>query len=127
MPTIDHLALASRDPKRSLRFYREIVGVEGHVREEEYGFVISTATGVNFTLHRGEPPPTMGDFHLGVSLANAAAVREARARFRSLGLVEHEWWDEADYVSVKIADPDGYIVEVSWDDAHMRHRFLRGP
>jgi hypothetical protein len=26
------------------------------------------------------------------------------------------WWDEPDYVSVKFRDPDGYVVEVSWDD-----------
>ncbi len=115
MPTIDHLALASRDPVQSFRFYRDIIGVDGAVREEEYGFVISTATGVNITLLRGEPPATMGDFHVGVSLPNAAAVRAARERFRSLGLIEHVWWDEGSYVSVKIADPDGYIVEVSWD------------
>jgi hypothetical protein len=25
------------------------------------------------------------------------------------------WWDEPDYVSVKFKDPDGYVVEVSWE------------
>ena len=25
------------------------------------------------------------------------------------------WWDEPDYVSVKFRDPDGYVVEVSWE------------
>jgi hypothetical protein len=24
-------------------------------------------------------------------------------------------WDEPDYVSVKFRDPDGYVVEVSWE------------
>jgi hypothetical protein len=28
-----------------------------------------------------------------------------------------ERWDERDYVSVKCRDPDGYIVEASWEPA----------
>jgi len=115
--TVDHVALGCRDPDRSLTFYRDVIGVEGPVRATDYGFVITTQSGVQFTLLRGEPPAGMGDFHVGVSLADAAAVRDARARFASLGLTEHEWWDEDGYVSVKILDPDGYIVEVSWEAA----------
>jgi catechol 2,3-dioxygenase-like lactoylglutathione lyase family enzyme len=116
VPALDHVALAVRDPTRSLRFYRDVVGVDGEVTETEHGFVVSTVQGIVFTLFRGTPPAAIGDFHLGVSLPSAPAVREARERFRSLGLVEHEWSDEEDYTSVKIVDPDGYVVEVSWDD-----------
>jgi hypothetical protein len=57
----------------------------------------------------------MGDFHVGVSLRDPDAVRAARARFAAMAVPEHEWSDDADYVSVKVLDPDGYIVEVSWD------------
>jgi len=113
--TLDHVALACRDPDRSLRFYREVLGVEGTIRETGDGFVITTTSGVSFTLLRGEPPASMGDFHVGVSMPEPDAVRAARARFAALGLPEHEWADDADYVSVKVRDPDGYIVEVSWD------------
>lgn len=113
--TIDHIGLACRDPQRSLRFYRDVLGVEGAVREAADGYVITTPAGVHFTLLRGEPPASMGDFHVGVSLADAAAVRTARTKLAGLGLVEHEWCDEDDYVSVKVLDPDGYVVEVSWD------------
>lgn len=113
---LDHVALAVRDPGRSLTFYRDVLDVDGTIREESYGFVISTTNGMTFTLFRGEPPSAMGDFHIGVALPDASAVRGARGRFRSLQLIEHEWCDEDGYVSVKILDPDGYIVEVSWDD-----------
>ena len=34
----------------------------------------------------------------------------------SRGVRELEWNDEADHVSVKVADPDGYVVEVGWDN-----------
>jgi catechol 2,3-dioxygenase-like lactoylglutathione lyase family enzyme len=115
MATLDHVALACRDPDRSLRFYLDVLGVEGDVRQTDDGFVITTAAGINFTLLRGEPPRWMGDFHVGVSLPDPNAVRTARAAFSSLGVPEHEWWDDDDYVSVKVLDPDGYVVEVSWD------------
>jgi len=26
-------------------------------------------------------------------------------------------WDEPDYVSIKCRDPDGYIIEASWEPA----------
>jgi catechol 2,3-dioxygenase-like lactoylglutathione lyase family enzyme len=115
MATLDHIALACRDPDRSLGFYREVLGVEGTLRRTDDGFVITTASGVTFTLLRGEPPAAMGDFHVGASVPDPDAVRTARTRFASLGLVEHSWWADDDYVSVKVLDPDGYVVEVSWD------------
>jgi catechol 2,3-dioxygenase-like lactoylglutathione lyase family enzyme len=116
MATLDHLALAVAEPARSLHFYREIIGVDGRVREEPYGYVVTTPAGLTFTLLAGSPPPAMGDFHVGVRLDDAAAVHAARARFRDLGLVEHEWTEEPGYTSVKVVDPDGYVVEVHWED-----------
>ena len=116
MPTIDHLALAVRDPDRSLAFYRDVLAVEGMVRTEEYGYVITTPGGLAFTLFRGEPSTAMGETHLGLSLASTVDVVAARDRFRGLGLREVEWCDEPGYTSVKIADPDGYVVEVAWDE-----------
>ena len=29
--------------------------------------------------------------------------------------LEHEWSDKPDYTSVKIVDPDGYVVEIAFD------------
>jgi catechol 2,3-dioxygenase-like lactoylglutathione lyase family enzyme len=115
---LTHVALAVSAPERSLEFYRDVIGVDGQVRAEAYGFVISTRNRVAFTLFRGKPPTSAGDFHIGVSLPDAEAVRQARERFRSMGLVEHEWCDEPGYTSVKVVDPDGYVVEVAWDLDH---------
>jgi len=112
---VDHIALAVREPQESLRFYRDVVGIDGPVRSEEYGFVITTGD-VSFTLFRGEPPPSPGEFHIGASLPDADAVRQRRAALLARGVAELEWWDEPGYVSMKIADPDGYRVELSWDE-----------
>jgi len=115
---LNHLALAVRDPRRSLHFYRNTIGVEGAVREEEYGFVFTTPNGLVFTLFEGSPPVDHGDFHIGVSLPDGDAVRAQRVALRSAGVRELEWSDEAGYVSVKVLDPDGYTVEIAWDEKY---------
>jgi catechol 2,3-dioxygenase-like lactoylglutathione lyase family enzyme len=118
MTGLTHVALAVADPGRSLHFYRDIIGIDGPVRAESDGFVISTSNGVAFTLLRGERPPGgVGDFHVGISRPDGDAVRSARARFRSIGLVEHDWSEEPGYTSVKVIDPDGYVVEVFWEES----------
>jgi catechol 2,3-dioxygenase-like lactoylglutathione lyase family enzyme len=119
VPELNHLALAVRDPRRSLHFYCDAIGVEGVVREEEYGFVITTPKGVAFTLFEGSPPTDDGEFHIGVSLPDGEAVRARRAALRSLGVSEIDWSDEAGYVSVKVRDPDGYTVEIAWDEKYL--------
>lgn len=116
MAGLTHVALAVADPDRSLQFYRDVIGIEGTVRAEEYGYVLETTNGVSFTLFRGAAPPGgVGEFHIGVAQPDGSAVHRARARFRSLGVAEHEWCEEPGYVSVKVVDPDGYVVEVSWE------------
>jgi catechol 2,3-dioxygenase-like lactoylglutathione lyase family enzyme len=112
----NHLGLAVRDPARSLAFYRDTIGLVGEVRTEPYGFVISTPTGVSVTLFDGQPCTSVGDFHVGVGLPDADTVRHERERFMSIGLDIHEWCDEPGYTSVKVLDPDGYVVEVAWDE-----------
>jgi catechol 2,3-dioxygenase-like lactoylglutathione lyase family enzyme len=113
--TIDHVALAVADPSRSLAFYRDVIGVEGSVTPFELGFVIDTPNGIDFTLFRGEVPRGVGECHIGVGLPSADAVRSFRSRVAAADVSEVEWSDEADYVSCKVADPDGYVVEVSWE------------
>jgi hypothetical protein len=58
--------------------------------------------------------------HIGVSLPDGEAVRTRREALRALGVSEVEWSDEPGYVSVKVRDPDGYVVEIAWDEKH-RH------
>jgi catechol 2,3-dioxygenase-like lactoylglutathione lyase family enzyme len=118
MPLLDHLALAVTDPRRSLDFYRNVVGVDGVVRAEPYGFVITTPSGVAFTLFEGRPAADVGEFHFGVSLPDGDTVRARREELRAAGVPEIEWWDEHGYVSVKVRDPDGYLVEIVWDEKH---------
>src|SRR5439155_1133896 len=75
---IAHLALGVRDPARSLAFYRDVVGLEGAVREADFGFVLTTPKGITFSLIRGEPPVGLGEVHFGVALPHEKAVRTRR-------------------------------------------------
>jgi hypothetical protein len=42
-------------------------------------------------------------------------VRAFRERVEADGLEIVDSWDEPDYVSVKLRDPDGYVIEVGWE------------
>ena len=58
--------------------------------------------------------------HFGVGLRDRAAVLALRERLAEDGVPLVEEWDEPDYVSVKVRDPDGYVVEVSWEPSEVR-------
>jgi catechol 2,3-dioxygenase-like lactoylglutathione lyase family enzyme len=106
-----------RDPARSLAFYRDVVGLEGAVREADFGFVVTMPKGFTFSLIRGDPPERMGEVHFGVALPDEEAVGSRRAELADMGIREVNWWVEPGFVSLKVADPDGYVVEFFWERA----------
>lgn len=53
--------------------------------------------------------------HFGIRLPSRTAVLTMRDRLAADGVEMVEKWDEPEYVSVKCRDPDGYIVEASWE------------
>jgi hypothetical protein len=53
--------------------------------------------------------------HFGCSLRDGAIARDLRERLRNRGVPELAWEDSADYVGVKVADPDGYVVELAYE------------
>jgi hypothetical protein len=65
---------------------------------------------------RGEPMSgEKAAVHFGCSLPDVATAHDFRERLRIRGVPELEWEDSADYVGVKVADPDGYVVELACD------------
>ncbi len=62
-----------------------------------------------------EPIPRPSWRHFGVGLRDRDAVLALRDRLLSDGVELVEEWDVPEYVSVKCRDPDGYIVEASWE------------
>ena len=53
--------------------------------------------------------------HFGKRLPSPDEVRRFRDRLAAAGVEIVEEWDEPEYVSVKCRDPDGYVVEASWE------------
>ncbi|HSK16576.1 MAG TPA: VOC family protein [Gaiellaceae bacterium] len=117
-----HLALAVRDQERSRRFYARYFGF-GHRPARRYDDgVVMLFDAAGFALALGEVeaaivlPPFL---HFGVRLASPDEVAALRDRLARDGVEIVEEWDEPGYVSIKCLDPDGYVVEASWepDDA----------
>ena len=70
----------------------------------------------SLALGPAEGPPALPAFlHFGFEVADPAVVRELRDAFAAAEVEITEFWDEPDYVSVKVRDPDGYVVETSWE------------
>ena len=115
---MDHLAILVRDQERSRRFYETYFGFGARPAQRYDDGVLMLYDAKGFALALGptdEPPAQPGWMHFGVGLPDREAVLALRQRLAADGVELVEEWDEPAYVSVKCRDPDGYIVEASWE------------
>jgi catechol 2,3-dioxygenase-like lactoylglutathione lyase family enzyme len=115
---VDHLALAVRDQERSRRFYETYLGFDAQEPREYDDGVLMLYNAAGFALALGptdEEVRVPAFLHFGTGLATADDVRAFRDRLRADGVEIVGEWEEQEYVSVKFRDPDGYVVEVSWE------------
>ena len=113
-----HLALAVGDQERSRRFYERYFGFDAAPPRMYDGGVLMLYNADGFSLALGptdEDIRTPAFLHFGVHLDKPDTVREFRDRLANDGVEIVEQWEEPDYVSVKCRDPDGYVVEASWE------------
>lgn len=115
---MQHLALAVTDRDRSQRFYETYFGFDARPPRLYDGDVLMLYAADGFSLALGPvegPIRTPPFFHFGVHADSPEAVRAFRSRLAADGVPIVEEWEEPEYVSVKCADPDGYVVEYAWE------------
>lgn len=115
---LTHIALAVRDPQRSLEFYQQVFGVVPVYRDD--GFVQAQTPGSRDVLvfEKGESRggSSGGIAHFGFRLVDPADIDAAvTAVERAGGTVI----DRGDFIPgepyVFFRDPDGYVVEMWYE------------
>jgi catechol 2,3-dioxygenase-like lactoylglutathione lyase family enzyme len=112
---LTHIALAVRDPERSLRFYQQVLGVVEVFREP--GFIQAQTPGSRdvlvFEKKASQAGKSGGVAHFGFRLLDpadiAAAAREVEAGGGKI-LSQGEFCPGEPYLFAR--DPDGYEVEI---------------
>ena len=110
---MEHLALAVADEDASRRFY-ERLGFDARAERMDDGvLMLWNAEGFQLALGPADPDTRLPAFlHFGRRFASAA---DAVAAAERTGAPVVEAWDEPGYVSRKVRDPDGYVVELFWE------------
>jgi len=113
---MDHLALAVSDQERSRRFYERYLGFTAEPELRSDGVLMMHSGDFSLALGETSEPISLPTFlHFGRGLPSPDDVRAFHDRLAADGVEIVGMWDEPDYVSVKFRDPDGYVVEVSWE------------
>ncbi len=114
---MDHLALPVGDQERSRLFYERYLGFTAEPAPRSDGvLILHDASGFSLALGETEKPISIPEFlHFGSGLQSGEEVRAFRDCLAADGVEIVGAWGAPDYVSVKFRDPDGYVVEVSWE------------
>jgi catechol 2,3-dioxygenase-like lactoylglutathione lyase family enzyme len=113
-----HVGITVADQERSRRFYEGYFGFDPRqARDYDDGtLILRDADGFALALHPGAGAPADEFLHFGFSCTGPEQVRALRSTLLDAGetLVEDE--DTEGFTSIKVLDPDGYRIEVFWED-----------
>ena len=115
---LTHIALAVRDPERSLNFYRKVFGVVAVYKER--GFIQAQTPGSRdvlvFEKAASKAGRTDGVAHFGFRLIDPADIKTALRAVKAAGgkvLSHGEFCPGEPYLFFR--DPDGYEVEIWYE------------
>jgi catechol 2,3-dioxygenase-like lactoylglutathione lyase family enzyme len=116
---MSHIALAVRDQQRSRRFYETYFGFDPATAwvAEDGTLLIDGPGDTSLALGETDEPINLPAFlHFGFGGAESPAeVHAFRDRLAADGVEIVVFEEEPDYVSVKCRDPDGYVIQFSWE------------
>ncbi len=96
---------------RSVRFYRDILGLKGRAGERGVARIPSGAD--LLVLH--ERGYGTSNFHFGFYVDSPSTVDKWRAWFRRKNVGVYQDVTEERYRSIKFRDPDGYWIEITYE------------
>ena len=113
-----HVGISVADQVRSRRFYERYFGFDPDQARSYPGRHSYPARRrrLALALHPGNVAPDDEFLHFGYSCTDADQVRVLRERLLAAGETLLEDEDTKSFVTVKVIDPDGYRVEVFWED-----------
>ncbi|MCB1755882.1 MAG: fosfomycin resistance glutathione transferase [Gammaproteobacteria bacterium] len=105
---LNHLTIAVSDLDRSLHFYTEVLGFQGHVKWDN-GAYLSLGS-LWFCLSCDEPCPKRDYTHIAFDI-DASGFDTFSRRLKDLGV--REWKsNKSEGQSLYILDPDGHKLEI---------------
>jgi catechol 2,3-dioxygenase-like lactoylglutathione lyase family enzyme len=127
---LNHLHLHVRDRRRAADFYREWFGLT--VEREFDGLTfLSDSAGFDLALMEDAHPEKLPAwFHFGFRIASAEEVVDLCRRMGAAGVpLAKALYRDATLASFRCQDPDGYPIEVYWEDSvpERKARPVRAP
>ncbi len=101
---LDHLNIPTNDPEVLAQWYAERLNLECR------GNVL-VGPGISIFFKKGNPLQAGDAFHFGFRVESKSAV-EAWAQHLGVPVA----FDEHNFFAARIADPDGNIFEIYWDE-----------
>ena len=116
---LSHVQINVSDMERSLRFYRDALGLVVRTRTGPFVLLASPHSGDFVSLSESAPVGAPGLGHFGLHL-EADDIQTAIEALEAAGgkLVSGDQYP--DFPSARVADPDGYVIEI-----HLRPIFDR--
>lgn len=117
---LSHVQINVSDMERSLRFYRDALGLVERMRTGPFVLLSSPASGDFVSLSQDAPVGAPGLGHFGLHL-EADDIQSAIRALEAAGgkLVSGD--EYPNFPSARVADPDGYVIEI-----HLRPIFDGG-
>ena len=113
---LTHIAMSVRDPRRSLEFYRDVLGVVAVYESDAFIQAQTPGSRDVIVFERGSRARPGGIAHFGFRLKRAADIDRARRAIIAAG---GTITDTGEFVPgepyVFFRDPDGYVVEIWYE------------